>query len=159
METDRDESQHLRDASLRFRRDEQVDLRTLPMGDLFKRLSADSTELFQQELHLAKLELRESVSKAIGAGVNVAIALVLLSPGLLAVTAAIIIGLGSVIGSYWVSALMVGVVILAVAGILVSSAIKKLKSGLAPDQTAKTVQQDLYWAKKEAEQVKERLSA
>jgi len=129
------------------------------IGALFKQLSTDSTHLLQQEVQLAKAELNQSVAKAAGAGVKIGTAVVLALPGIMAVTAALVIGLGLLIGSYWVSALLVGVLILAVAGTLMKRAMADLESGLAPQETIETVREDVEWAKDESQRVKARLSA
>ena len=129
------------------------------VGELFKQLSNDASHLVRQEVQLVKVEMRESLSRMADAGVKLAIALVLLAPGLLAITAAIVIGLGLLIGSYWVSALIVGVVVLAIAGLMVQRAVAELKTGLAPRETIETVNQDVHWAQREGERVKQRLSA
>jgi uncharacterized membrane protein YqjE len=102
------------------------------MGELFKRLSADSTHLVQQEIQLAKTELQESATRAARAGRKLGIAAGFALPGILAVTAALVILLGIPIHSYWGSALIVGGVILVVAAILARRAMADLKSGLAP---------------------------
>src|SRR5439155_366260 len=78
------------------------------IGELFKSLSTDSGHLVQQEIALAKAELRESVAAAAGAGAKVGAAVVLALPGLMALTAAVVIGVGILIKSYWLSAAIVG---------------------------------------------------
>src|SRR5437588_751415 len=74
-------------------------------------------------------------------------------------TAALVIGLGIIINSYWVSSLIVGVIILAVAGFLVKGAISGFKKGMAPRQTVQSVREDVDWAKRESQRVKQELSA
>jgi uncharacterized membrane protein YqjE len=135
------------------------DLHTASLGDLFKRLSADTSHLVQQEIQLAKMELQESVARAAKAGTRIGVAFVLALPGIMALTAALVIGLGILINSYWVSALIVGVVILVIAAILAKSAVRNFKSGLAPRETVRTVREDVDWAKRETERVKQKLSA
>lgn len=129
------------------------------IGQLFKRLSADSNHLVQQEIALAKLEIREAATTAAAATAKLGVAAVLAIPGLLALTAALVIGLGILIGSYWVSAAIVGVIIVAVAGVLVSRALAAFKSGLAPTATIQSIRDDVDWAKREVVRVKQDLSA
>ena len=143
----------------RIRPELHRDLRNASVGDLFKELSNDSSRLIQDEMQLARLELRQSVSTLAGAAGKVGIAAVLAIPGLLALTAALVIGIGLLIGSYWVSALIVGVVILIVAGILAQRAVAAFKRGLAPRETIRTVREDVDWAKHETTRVKQELSA
>lgn len=129
------------------------------IGELLKRLSSDGSHLVQQEFQLAKTELQESASKAIGAGAKIGIAAGLALPGIMALTAALVIGLGIIIDSYWLSALIVGVVILAVAGFMVKRALSGFRDGLAPRETVRTVREDIDWAKRETGRVKQELSA
>ena len=74
-------------------------------------------------------------------------------------TAALVIGLGILINSYWLSALIVGAVILAVAGFMVKRALAGFKLRLAPKKTVRTVREDVAWAKRETGRVKQELSA
>src|ERR1041384_4516402 len=62
--------------------------RDASLGELFKRLSDDSSRLVRQEIALAKLELKHSAGAAAGGAAKIGIAAVLALPGLLAVTAA-----------------------------------------------------------------------
>jgi uncharacterized membrane protein YqjE len=134
-------------------------LHDVPIGELFKRLSSDGSHLVRQEIQLAKAELRESASTMGQAAAKVGIAAMLALPGIMAVVAALVIGLGIIIGSYWASALIVGVVILAIAALMAKRAIAGLKSGLAPRETVRAVREDLDWAKRESQRVKHELSA
>jgi uncharacterized membrane protein YqjE len=129
------------------------------IGELLKRLSSDGSHLVQQEIQLAKAELQESASRAASAAAKIGIAAGLALPGIMAITAALVIGLGIIIDSYWLSALIVGVVILAVAGFMVKRALSGFKSGLAPRETVRTVREDIDWAKRESGRVKQGLSA
>ena len=125
------------------------------LGELFKQLSGDSTHLLQQEIQLAKTELQETASRAAGASRKLGIAAGLALPGILAITAALIIVLGILIHSYWGSALILGAVILLVAAVLLKRAIDELKAGLAPKQTVRTVRDDIDWAKRETTRMKQ----
>jgi membrane protein len=129
------------------------------IGELLKRLSSDGSHLVQQEIQLAKTELQESAARAGKAAGKIGTAVVLALPGMMAITAAAVIGLGILINSYWVSALIVGAVILVVAGILAKGAISGLKKGFAPKETVQTVREDADWAKRETQRVKQELSA
>lgn len=135
------------------------DLQGASMGELFRRLSSDGSHLVQQEIQLAKAELQENAARAAKAGGKIGTAAVIALPGLMSITAALVIGLGIIIDSYWVSALIVGVVVLVVAGLLAKGAIKDFKSGLAPKQTVQSVKEDVDWAKRESTRVKQGLSA
>jgi uncharacterized membrane protein YqjE len=147
------------DGRARIRPELHRDLRGASIGDLFRELSSDSSRLIQDEVQLAKIELRQSVSELAGATGKIGIAAVLAVPALLALTAALVIGIGLLIGNFWLSALIVGVVILVIAGVLAERAVAAFKRGLAPRQTMLTVREDVDWAAHEATRVKQRLSA
>ncbi|HXG70864.1 MAG TPA: phage holin family protein [Gemmatimonadaceae bacterium] len=129
------------------------------LGELFKRLSADGSNLVKQEIQLAKTELHESAVTAAKASVKMGIAAGLALTGILAVTGALIIGLGILINSYWLSALVVGVVMLVAASVQARSALAAFRSGLAPRETVKTLHDNVDWAKRESARVKQKLSA
>jgi len=129
------------------------------IGELFKQLSSDGSHLVQQEIQLAKTELQESATRAGKAAARLGTAMVLALPGGMAITAALVIGLGIIINSYWVSALIVGAAILIVAGILSKRAMSAFKAGIAPRQAMQTVREDVDWAKREGQRVKHELSA
>jgi len=130
------------------------DLQGASMGELFRRLSTDGSHLVQQEIQLAKIELQENAARAAKAGAKIGTAAVIALPGLMAITAALVIGLGIIINSYWVSALIVGVVVLGVAGMMAKGAIKDFKLGLAARETVQSVKDDVDWAKRETTRVK-----
>jgi membrane protein len=135
------------------------DLQGASMGELFRRLSTDGSHLVQQEIQLAKTELQENAARAAKAGAKIGTAAVIALPGLMAITAALVIGLGIIINSYWVSALIVGVVVLGVAGMMAKGAIKDFKLGLAPRETVQSVKDDVDWAKRESTRVKQEMIA
>jgi uncharacterized membrane protein YqjE len=129
------------------------------IGELFKQLSSDGSHLVQQEIRLAKTELQETAARAGRAAAKLGTAMVLALPGVMAITAALVIGLGIIINSYWVSALVVGAAILIVAGILSKRAMSAFRDGIAPRQAIQTVREDVDWAKREGPRVKQELSA
>ncbi|MFL5497703.1 MAG: YhjD/YihY/BrkB family envelope integrity protein [Gemmatimonadaceae bacterium] len=143
-----------RDGRSRLAYNEQASI-----GELFKSLTADSSELVRQEIQLAKLELQESVANAGRASAKLGTAAVIALPGVMAVTAALVIGLGILMNSYWLSALLVGAAILLAAGITARSGITQFKSGFKPQKTISSVKRDADWAKREAVEVKRQLTA
>lgn len=127
-----------------------------PIGELFRRLSEDATRLVRQELALAKAELRETGSALARDGARFGIAAGLALLGAQAATAFLIIALGALIGSYWLSALIVAALYLAAAGVLVQRARADLdQRDLKPTQTMETIREDVNWAKREAKSVRE----
>ena len=87
------------------------------VGDLVQSLSQQTATLVRQEMQLAQAELQQKGKRAgIGAGMFGGAGLVALY-GVGALIAAAIIALAAVMPA-WLSALLVGVVLLAVAGVL-----------------------------------------
>jgi hypothetical protein len=125
---------------------------------LFSSLWSDTAHLIQMEVRLAKSEARASARAAAGAGAKLGIALVLALPGAMAVTAALVIGLGAVLDNYWLSALIVGVAILAIAGVLAKKALAAVKGAFAPKETVHTLRESVEWARTETQRVKTRLT-
>jgi uncharacterized membrane protein YqjE len=130
-----------------------------PLGELLKRLTTDAGDLVRAEVALAKTELRETGSALARDGAKVGVAAGLALAGALALTAFLVIALGALLDNYWLSALIVGVVLLAVGGLLLRSALADVKRrGVMPAQTAETLREDAQWAKAEARQVKRELT-
>lgn len=130
------------------------------VGDLFRRFTNDSSLLIRQELTLAKLELKETGARAGQAAAKLGVAVGVAIPGLLALTAFLVIGLGDLIDNYWLSALIVGVVMLAIAGTLAKKAIRTFSDGsLGIPQTAGTLREDAQWAKEEIQAFKREFTA
>jgi len=121
------------------------------LGELFAALLKDTSTLVRQEISLAKAELGEKVSTIgrnvglLAAGGAVAYA------GLLALLAAVICLLAHAGMSWWAASLLVGVVVTAVGGLLVSKGLNALKhEDLAPRQTLETLREDTQWIKDRA---------
>ena len=124
---------------------EQRDERSL--GELFGDLAKDTSTLVRQEVQLAKTEMTEKVS-AVGkdAGLVAAGGFVAYA-GLLALIAALIIALGQLGVPWWLSSLIVGVVVAAVGYLLIQKGINAIKqTNMAPQQTIQTLKEDRQWA-------------
>ena len=119
------------------------------LGDLFSELAAETSQLMRHEVALAQAEMTHKATKigkdvgflVIGGAVAYAAAL--------AIIAGVIILLGQVI-PVWLSALLIGLAIGAVAYFLVSSALASLKrTDPMPRNTIETLKEDAAWLKKE----------
>ncbi len=117
------------------------------LGDLFSELAGETGTLIRQEVALAQVELTQKATKV---GKNVGYLVVggaVAYAAVLALLTALIIGLGTIIG-YGFSALIVGIVVAVVAGILVMSALNALKNvDITPRQTVETIKEDAQWLK------------
>jgi uncharacterized membrane protein YqjE len=125
------------------------------LGELFGQLSADAKRLIQQEVALAKTEMRETGAALAKDGVKIGIAAALGLLGALALVAFAIIGLGDLLDNYWLSALIVAVVLLGIAAVMGKGAVNDLKRHrMKPEETLETLREDAVWAKREAQGLK-----
>jgi uncharacterized membrane protein YqjE len=127
------------------------------LGDLFRQLAQDSATLVRQEMALAKAELRENVKSVARDTAKIAVGAVLAGVGALVLVAFLVIVLGDAVNNYWVGALIVGVLFVAIGGFLAMSAMKRLKhETITPEQTLQTLKEDKQWLQSEMKQVRGR---
>jgi uncharacterized membrane protein YqjE len=119
------------------------------VGDLLSRLTDDFGQLVRSHVELAKVEIKEEVSRAgKGAGMLTASALAAyLTITLLSFAAAW--GLTEVVPE-GVAFLIVGLVWAAITAVLALSGKKELQQVKAPPQTRETIQEDVQWAKQQS---------
>ncbi|MDQ6780375.1 MAG: phage holin family protein [Candidatus Eremiobacteraeota bacterium] len=130
---------------------QEADLHDLPIGDLLKRLSHETTLLLRQEIDLAKAEVSEKGKQA-GKGASMfGAAGVAALAAVGALTAFLIIALSSVMAA-WLAALIVTIVYGVVAFVLAQSGKHKFAAAkpLMPTQTIQTLKEDVQWAKTRA---------
>ncbi|HUE95347.1 MAG TPA: phage holin family protein [Longimicrobiaceae bacterium] len=126
-----------------------------PIGDLFKQFSADAGKLVQQEIALAKAELKESGRAMAKDAIRIFVAVGLAFLGSLAAVAFLIIALGALLNSYWLSSLLVAAALLVTGAVLGKGAADQIKErDLTPERTVATLRRDSAWAKSEIESVK-----
>lgn len=121
------------------------------LGELFGELAGEISALVRQEATLAKAEMSEKASQigvnlaSLAAGGAVAYA------GFLAILASIIALLVEAAGlSWWGAALLVGIVVAIVGGVLVMKGISALKNtNLAPRETLESLKEDAQWARRQ----------
>ena len=125
------------------------------IGQLLKELRDETTTLLRQEVDLAKTEMGEKASRvgrnvgslAVGGGVAFL--------GALALLAAVIYGLTSILNQFmsvgvaiWLAPLIVGLVLAAVGYSLVQKALATLRQeSLTPQRTTQTLQENKEWLK------------
>ena len=123
-----------------------------PIGELVRQMSEQSSTLIRQELRLATAELQEKGKHAgIGVGMFGGAGVVGLY-GVGALIAAAIIGLGTLLEP-WIAALIVGVVLLAIAGIVALLGKKQVEQATPakPEQAMDSVQEDIQTVKERAQ--------
>ena len=119
------------------------------LGDLFSDLSRETTTLVRQEVQLAKAELTQSATEA-ARGIGMLVAGAVAYAGLFFLLLAIVFGLIEAGWDAWLSALVVGLVVVAIGAILVLRARESLKpANLAPRRTIETLKEDQEWAKEQ----------
>jgi membrane protein len=136
------------ETSSRFRRTTEDDR---PLGELVQDLSRQTSTLIRQEMRLAQAELAEKGKHAgKGAGMFGGAGLVALY-GVGALIAAAILGLATVLEP-WSAAALIGILLLAVAGILALTGKKELDEAgpPKPEQALESVQQDVETVKARA---------
>lgn len=129
------------------------------LGELLARLTNDTGELVRQEVALARAEMKQVGNTLARDGAKLGVAFELANAGVIALTAFLVIGLGALFNNYWLSALIVGVLLLAVGGFMSKNALNDIKQrGIMPDQTLSTLREDKAWAQREAGEVKRELT-
>lgn len=126
----------------------RADLRQRPAGELVKDLSTQVSTLVRQELELAKVELTEKGKQAgIGAGMFGGAGLFALY-GVGALVATAILGLATVVDG-WLAALIIGAVLLIIAGVLALMGKARTKRAVPPmpEQTVETIKEDVRYTK------------
>ncbi|MGI9149161.1 MAG: phage holin family protein [Chloroflexota bacterium] len=118
------------------------------LGELFGDLARDMGALVRQEVSLAATEMTHKVTGAAQHAAMIAVGGLVAYAGLLALLAALIIGLAAAGLGWWQSALLVGIVVAAIGGFLVQRGLAALKhADLAPRETLETLKEDTQWAK------------
>jgi len=117
------------------------------VGELFSRLSAQTSDLVRGEIELAKAEI-SAKAKASGIGIGLFVGagvLVFFAVGVLITTA--ILGLANVVPA-WLAALIVAIVLLLLAGILAAVGKRSLDSASTTVRAAENVNKDVTMIKK-----------
>ena len=120
-----------------------------PLSELFSNLVNETTTLVRNEVALAKVELTQKATKV---GTNIGSLVIGGAIGyaaLLAVCAAVILLLASVMPA-WAAALIVGAIVGCVSWLLISKALSELKNmNLKPQETVESLKEDAQWIKEQ----------
>ena len=125
------------------------------VSELVKQLTDQTKTLVKQEMRLAQVELQEKGKKfGIGAGMFGAGGLVAFF-GAATLIVAIVLGLSTALAP-WLSALIVGVLLLAVAGVAALKGKKEIEKATppVPEHTVETVKEDVQHVKERAKEGK-----
>jgi predicted lipid-binding transport protein (Tim44 family) len=128
----------------------------LPIGELVKQLSEQTSTLVRKELELARAEMtRKGKAAGLGAGMFGAAGLFgLLALG--ALTAFLILALAEAVDA-WLAALIVTVAYATIAGVLALIGKSKVQeaSPPVPEQAKESVRKDVEWTKERAKHARE----
>lgn len=120
------------------------------LADLFSQLSQETTTLVHQEVELAKTELTHKAAR-LGKDVGFLVAGGAVGyAGLLALIATIVLALDQAGLPWWLSALVVSLIVAGIGGALVWKGLNNLKrERITPEETIETLKEDAAWAKEQ----------
>jgi uncharacterized membrane protein len=112
------------------------------VGDLLTGLTSDLATLFRQEIQLARAETMEKVSQMTQSLVWMAAGGLVAYAGFIGLLIAVIVGLATFM-PLWLSALIVGVVVIVVGVVLIQSGRSQLQQlNVVPERTIASIQED-----------------
>jgi hypothetical protein len=119
------------------------------LADLFSELARETSRLFRQEIALAKAELVGKMGQLGTGAVEMMVGGFLVYAGLLALVAAAILGLATVLQP-WLAALVVGLVVIAIGAAAIFKGRRDIEpANLRPDRTLRTLREDAEWAREQ----------
>jgi len=119
------------------------------LGDLFSSLTEDMSTLIRKEVDLARTETMEKVSSATRSVVSMVAGGMIAYAGLIGVMIAVIVGLSRFM-PLWLSALIVGIVVIVIGAIMIMSGRSSLqKMTVVPEQTVESMKENTEWAKEQ----------
>ena len=125
------------------------------LGELVKLLAQDSATLVRQEMALAKAEMRENLRSYTKDVAMVVVGGVVALIGALVLIAFLVVALGDALDNYWLGALIVGVLFVAVGAFMAKKNLNNLKhDDLKPEQTIQTLKEDKQWIQNEMQQAR-----
>lgn len=129
------------------------------LGSLFRDLSADASVLIRQEVALAKTEMRRNVGALARDVGSMAVWGVVAALGGLVMVAFLVAGLGDLLDNYWLAALVVGLLFIAVGAFMALRALRHLRTvQMKPQETVATLRDTQAWAQGEAAELKAALT-
>jgi len=119
------------------------------LGELFADLTRELSTLVRQEIQLVVTEMTGKAASAVkGAGLLVA-AILFAIVAFQVFVATAIFAIAKVV-DLWLAALIVGVVLLVITGILIKIALAAFKNAQpVPRETVETIKEDAQWAKEQ----------
>lgn len=113
------------------------------VADLLGDIASDMRALLREEVALAKAEFNAAIKKVIAGAILLGIGAVLASTGVNALVASAVLGLATV-WAPWLAALAVGLVIVVLGGLLALGGLQSLRSAeFVPDRTLRTLRENV----------------
>jgi hypothetical protein len=126
---------------------------------LIRSLADDMGTLLRQEVDLVKIELKHTTKRLAIDSIWIAAGGAIAAVGALCLVLAMALGLGALLGSYWLGTLITGLFLMLVGGGFLFKGVRDLgKQPLAPKQTAASLREDARWAKEQARHFKQGLT-
>lgn len=120
------------------------------LGELFSELAQETGTLVRKEVELAKVEMTHKAKVAGRDAAIVAAGGLVALLGVMALLAALILAIGTLI-PLWASALVVGLLVSIAGGVVVASGIRAWKGmDLSPRQTWKSLEENKRWLSEQA---------
>ena len=121
------------------------------LGDLFSSLTGDLSTLIRQEVDLARTETTEKLTRATSSVVSMVAGGLIAYAGLIALIIAVIVGLSRFM-PLWLSALIVGIIVIAIGAIMISSGRSSLANmSVVPEKTVESMKENTEWAKEQVQ--------
>jgi uncharacterized membrane protein YqjE len=119
------------------------------LGSLLTELTDDMGRLVRQEIELARVETTQKISRATRSIVLMVVGGLIAYAGFITLLITAAIALGALM-PYWLSSLLVGVVVLLVGAILLGSGRSSLSNmTVVPKNTVESIKEDARWAKEQ----------
>jgi hypothetical protein len=126
---------------------------------LIRSLADDAATLIRQEVDLVKMEVSHTARRLAADGAWIATGAAIAAVGALCLVLAMALGLGALLGSYWLGTLVTGLFLMLVGGGFLFKGVRDLrKQHLVPRQTAESLREDARWAREEARDFKQGLT-
>ncbi len=127
--------------------DEDASASQSSMGQLFRDLANDLSELTRKEIQLAQTETMEKVSHASKAVISMAAGGFVAYAGLLVLMGAAVLGLATFM-PYWLAAVIVGGIAVVIGLIMLQSGRSALQNtSIAPEKTVDSLKENAAWVK------------
>lgn len=129
------------------------------IGALLRSLAEDMSTLVRQEIRLARMEAGRTAKRVAVDGAWIGTGAAIMAVGGLCLVLALALGLGALLGSYWLGTLVTGLLLIGVGALTAWKGARDLRSGnLGPTDTIETMRENQAWARQEARELRDDLT-